>query len=74
MSLRETSFRVVYGRDPSSIRSYEKDETRVTVVARTMEEPTEFLKDIRLRLEPTQAVQKHHYDRAHRSVTYQVGD
>jgi hypothetical protein len=43
-------------------------------VARTMEEPTEFLKDIRLRLEPTQAMQKHHYDRAHRSVTYQVGD
>jgi hypothetical protein len=31
--LRDTPFRVVYGRDPPSIRSYEPDETRVAAVA-----------------------------------------
>ncbi|WVZ89776.1 hypothetical protein U9M48_036140 [Paspalum notatum var. saurae] len=73
-SLRETPFRVVYGRDPPSIRSYEPGETRVAAVAKTMEERAEFLEDIRLRLEQAQAVQKRHYDRAHRSVHFQVGD
>jgi hypothetical protein len=37
-SLRDTPLRVVYGRDPPSIRSYELGETRVADVARTMEE------------------------------------
>jgi hypothetical protein len=39
-----------------------------------MEERTEFLEDIRHRLEQAQALQKHHYDRLHREVTYQAGD
>jgi hypothetical protein len=73
-SLRETPFRVVYGRDPPSIRSYEPGETRVAAVATTMEERAEFLEDIRHRLEQAQAVQKRYYDRAHRSVSFQVGD
>jgi hypothetical protein len=73
-SLRDTSFRVVYGRDPPSIRSYEPRETRVAAVTKTMEERDEFLTDIRHRLEQAQAVQKRHYDRAHRNVTYRVGD
>jgi hypothetical protein len=37
-SLRETPFRVVYGRDPPTIRSYEPSETRVATVAHEMEE------------------------------------
>jgi hypothetical protein len=73
-SLRETPFRVVYGRDPPSIRSYEPGEMRVAAVATTMEERAEFLEDIRHRLEQGQAVQKRYYDRAHRSVSFQVGD
>jgi len=36
-SLRDTPFRVVYGRDPPSIRSYEPSDTRVQAVAKTME-------------------------------------
>jgi hypothetical protein len=36
-SLRDTPFRVVYGRDPSSIRSYGPGETRVAAVAQDME-------------------------------------
>jgi hypothetical protein len=73
-SLRETPFRVVYGRDPPTIRSYEPGETRVAAVARDMEEREAFLADVRHRLEQAQATQKRHYDKQHRSVSYQVGD
>jgi hypothetical protein len=41
-SLRDTSFRVVYGRDPPSIRSYEPGDTRLPAVAKTMAEREEF--------------------------------
>jgi hypothetical protein len=73
-SLRETPFRVVYGRDPPTIRFYEPGETRVAVVARDMEEREAFLTDVRYRLEQAQAVQKLHYDKHHRPVSYEVGD
>jgi hypothetical protein len=54
--LRDTPFRVVYGRDPPSIRSYEPGDTRVAVAARSMDERAEFLSDIRYRLEQAPAV------------------
>ncbi|KAG8063886.1 hypothetical protein GUJ93_ZPchr0004g39869 [Zizania palustris] len=67
-SLRDTPFRVVYGRDPPSIRSYEPGETRVAAVAKTMEERDEFLADIRLHLEQARSIYKHHYDKHHRHL------
>ncbi|WVZ59355.1 hypothetical protein U9M48_009508 [Paspalum notatum var. saurae] len=73
-SLRDTPFRVVYGRDPPSIRSYEPGDTRVAAVARTMAEREEFLADVRHRPEQARAVRKKHYDKAHRDVAYRVGD
>jgi hypothetical protein len=73
-SLKETPFRVVYGRDPPTIRSYEPGETRVAAVARDMEERETFLAEVRHRLEQAQALQKLYYDRQHRPVSYQVGD
>jgi hypothetical protein len=73
-SLWDTPFRVVYGHEPPSIRSYETGDTRVQAVAKTMEEHEEFLADIRYRLEQAQATQKLYYDRNHRLVSYQVGD
>jgi hypothetical protein len=72
--LRDTPFRVVYDRDPPSIRSYEPDETRVAAVTKNMAERDEFLADIRLCLEQAQAVYKRHYDMHHRDVRYEVGD
>ena len=72
--LQETPFRVVYGCDPPTIRSYEPGETRVAAVARDMEEREAFLTDVRYRLEQAQAVQKRHYDKQHRPVSYEVGD
>jgi transposase InsO family protein len=50
-SLKDTPFKVVYGRDPPSIRSYEPGETRVAAVAKTMAAREEFLADVRYRLE-----------------------
>ena len=73
-SLRDTPFRVVYGRDPPTIRSYEPGESRVPAVARSMEERAEFLADVRYRLEQAQAAHKKYYDAHHRPVVYQVGD
>jgi hypothetical protein len=37
--LQDTPFRVVYGCDPPSVRSYELGDTRVAAVAKSMEEP-----------------------------------
>ena len=73
-SLQETPFRVVYGRDPPSLRSYEQGATRVPDVAQSLAERAEFIDDIRHRLEQAQAVQKRAYDRSHRPVVFLVGD
>jgi len=73
-SLHETPFRVVYGWDPPTIRSYEPGETRVAAIARDMEAREAFLSDVRHRLEQAQAAQKLHYDKRHRPVSYTVGD
>jgi hypothetical protein len=73
-SLRETPFRVVYGRDPPSIRSYEPGDARVPAVAQEMEDRKAFLDDVRFRLHQAQESQKRSYDQHHRQVTYQVGD
>jgi hypothetical protein len=73
-SLRDTPFRVVYGRDPPIIRSYEPGETRVAAVARSMADRDEFLADVRYRLEQAQATHKKYYDKGHRAVSYEVGD
>ena len=73
-SLLETPFRVVYGRDPPTIRSYEPGDTRMAAVAKTMAERAEFLEDIKHRLEQAQASQKRTYDKSHRPVSYAVGD
>jgi hypothetical protein len=69
-SLRDTPFRVVYSRDPPTIRSYEPGETRVATVAQEMEERAAFLDDIRYRLEQAQAVQKRVYDQHHRPASF----
>ena len=69
-SLHDTPFRVVYDRDPPTIRSYEPGETRLAAVAKSMADRDEFLEDVRYRLEQAQAVQKLHYDKLHRQVSY----
>lgn len=46
-ALKETPFKLVYGCDPPSIRSYEAGETRVAALAKSMAEPDELLADVR---------------------------
>jgi hypothetical protein len=73
-ALQETPFKIVYGRDPPSIRSYEPGDTRVAAVAKSMAERDELLADVRFRLQQAQAVYKSYYDRRHRDVQFAVGD
>jgi len=73
-ALKDTPFKIVYGREPPTLRSYEAGDTRVAAVAKTMEERDELLADVRYRLEQAQGVYKAYYDRHHRDVTYRVGD
>lgn len=65
---------MVYGRDPSCIRSCEPSEIRVVAVAKNMTDREELLADVRYRLEQAQAVQKKFYDRRYRPISYNVGD
>nr|CAB3446695.1 unnamed protein product [Digitaria exilis] len=73
-ALKETPFKVVYGRDPPCLRSYDPSEIRVAAVAQSMAERDAFLEDVRLRLEQAQAVTKAAYDREHRDLQLKVGD
>jgi hypothetical protein len=73
-ALQDTPFRVVYGRDPPCLHSYEPGEIRVAAVAQNMAECDAFIQDVRLRLEQAQAVTKANYDRVHRPVQFAVGD
>jgi transposase InsO family protein len=73
-ALKTTQFRIVYGRDPPTIRSYEQRETRVASVAKSMTERDEFLADARSHLKQAQAVYKCFYDKNHRDLCFTVGD
>jgi transposase InsO family protein len=73
-ALKDTPFKIVYGRDPPSIRSYGPGDTRVAALAKNMEARDELLADVRVRLEQAQAIYKAAYDKNHREVSFQVGD
>jgi hypothetical protein len=68
-SLRDMPFKLVYGRDPPMIRSYEPGESRVMVVAKSMAEHKELLSHVRYRLNQAQAVYKKFYDCRHCQVS-----
>lgn len=73
-ALKDRPFRVVYGRDPPCLRSYDPSEVRVTAVAQSLADRNAFIEDVRLRLEQAQAVTKATYDRSHRALQLAVGD
>jgi hypothetical protein len=73
-ALGDTPFRLVYGRDPPSIRSYEAGDIRVAAIAQSMSERNAFLEDVRVRLEQAQQHAKQAYDRHHREVSFSVGE
>lgn len=73
-ALKDTPFRIVYGRDPPSICSYKPGETRIAAVAKNMADRDELLVDARYRLKQAQAIYKRHYDKNHGEVRYTVDD
>jgi hypothetical protein len=50
-SLKTSPFKVVYGRDPPSVRSYTPGEARLPAVHQQLSERDEFLAEICARLE-----------------------
>jgi hypothetical protein len=57
-ALKETLFKLVYGRDPPTFRSYDNGEIRVAAVVQSMAERDEFTEDVHLRLEQAQQYAK----------------
>lgn len=72
--LRDTPFRVVYGHEPPSIRSYELGDFRVVAVDCAMADREAVLADVKYLLEQAQTVAKCAYDCHHRTVSFKVGD
>jgi hypothetical protein len=73
-SLKTSPFRVVYGRDPPSVRAYTVGETRLPAVQQQLQDRDEFLAEVRERLEQAQQHYKDFYDRKHRELEFQAGD
>jgi transposase InsO family protein len=73
-SLKTMPFKVVYGRDPPSLRSYGHGNTQLRAVHHQLQERDEFLKEVRDRLEQAQTRYKLHYDRHHREQEFQVDE
>jgi hypothetical protein len=69
-TLHATPFKVVYGRDPPALLSYEQGQSRVPAVDKQLVARDEFLAEIKERLLHVQEVMKGNYDAHHR----QVGD
>jgi hypothetical protein len=73
-ALKCSPFRVVYGREPPTLLSYQPGTARVAVVDRQLQERDEFLADIKERLIQAQVTMKPYQDKSHHEVTFQVGD
>jgi hypothetical protein len=73
-SIRTSPFKMVYGRDPPSIRTYIEGEARLLAVHQQLSARDEFLVEIHDWLEQAQQHYKLHYDRKHRDVEFQVDD
>jgi hypothetical protein len=73
-SLRETPFKLVYGRSPPSLRSYEKGDARVPAVEQSILDRDLFLSEVRERLHQAQEYAKLYYDNNHHEVVFGVGD
>jgi len=72
-SLKTSPIKVVYGRDPPTIRAYEVGAARLPAVEQQMLEMDEFLAEIKDRLEQAQQYSKQQYDKKHRELSFEVG-
>jgi hypothetical protein len=72
-SLRTSSFRVVYGHEPPTLRAYEPGSCRLPAVQQALQERDDFLRAFRDRLEQAQQTYKMAYDGKHRALEFSVG-
>jgi hypothetical protein len=72
--LKDTPFKVVYGRDPPSLRDYTPREIRNQAVERQIIDRDQFLLDIRERLLQAAQQFKHYYDDKHQALSFDVGE
>ncbi|WVZ84215.1 LOW QUALITY PROTEIN: hypothetical protein U9M48_031269 [Paspalum notatum var. saurae] len=72
-SLGTSPFRVVYGRDPPSLRPYDGTSATLPAVDQQLRDRDEFLAEILDRLEQVQQYQKAQHDRRHREVSFTLG-
>jgi transposase InsO family protein len=72
-ALRDTPFRIVYGRDPPSLRSYEAGDARIPAVEHLLTDRDAFLQDVHDRLLQAQQRDKLYYDNKHREVSFEIG-
>jgi hypothetical protein len=73
MSLRTSPFRVIYDRDPPSLRSYTPGVTRLPAVNQQLLERDEFIREVCERLEQAQQYYKGAYNKKHRDVQFVEG-
>jgi hypothetical protein len=71
--VKTSPFKIVYGREPPSVRTYTSGEAKLSVVQHQLSERDEFLVETRERLEQAQNYYKLYYDRKHQEVEFQVG-
>ncbi|WVZ95735.1 hypothetical protein U9M48_041462 [Paspalum notatum var. saurae] len=72
-SLGTSPFRVVYGREPPSLRPYDGFSARLPAVDQQLRDRDEFLAEIRDCLEQAQQYQKAKHDRRHKEVIFAPG-
>jgi hypothetical protein len=73
-ALRTTPFKVVFGRDPPTLLSYQPGSARVVALDKQLQHRDEFLAEIRERLLQAQYYMKTSYDQGHRDLEFHVGD
>ena len=73
-AIRCSSFRVVYGRDPPTLISYQPVAAKVATVDKQLLERDQFLEEIKDRLLQAQGTMKAFQDQQRREVSFEVGD
>jgi hypothetical protein len=73
-SIRTSPFRVVYGHDQPTVRSYSPGDTRLPAVDTQLRDRDEFLAEVQERLDQAQQQHKAFYNRKHWQLEFVVGE
>ncbi|XP_068653843.1 uncharacterized protein [Aristolochia californica] len=73
-ALGTTPFKVVYGRDPPRLLSYEPGSSKVATHDQPLAERDAMLSQVRTHLQDAQQAMKLYYDKKHRHVVFSLGD